>query len=243
MRKFYFLAVAAIMALMVSCNNENQTTETTAQTTDEKPAREQVSPEVQTLSLGHNLAVYGYKNESAEALVEAASILATVYTNVLEATVIVKDKNNQPIESEYVEDGHSFAPADLIQAAKRIAGADEFLLTMIARVEQQIVAAQAAARRGSVVGVRTLEKTIGAGNYNEYEIEFEGGQFAEIGVEGDGSTDLDLYICDEDMNLLAEDVDYGDHCYCNWVPANTGKYVIRIYNRGDKKNSYYLHIN
>lgn len=242
MKKLYFLVIVAVMAFAVSCKNETETTETQAKSPEEKKAIEQPqSPEMQKVRLGKELALYGYKNESAEALIEAASILSSVQLVQTDFKVKKGEAKDGAAEEETAA-VQSFAPADLLAAAKNIAGEDALLLAMIQKVEDKLAEAESS-ERGSTNGIRTFEERVKSGTFDEYEIEFKGGETAVCAIIGNGETDLDLYICDEDMILVAEDVDYSDNCYCAWTPKETGIYIIRVFNRGTKANSYSMYIN
>ena len=65
----------------------------------------------------------------------------------------------------------------------------------------------------------------------------------ESAVVGDGDCDLDLYIYDENGNIVASDTDYTDQCICRWVPSWTGKFIIRIVNRGYVYSNYIIATN
>ena len=60
-------------------------------------------------------------------------------------------------------------------------------------------------------------------------------------VSGDGDTDLDVYVYDEDGNLVASD----DEC-CEggiaWTPCRIGKFTIKVINRGSVYNCYTIRI-
>lgn len=85
--------------------------------------------------------------------------------------------------------------------------------------------------------------SVQAGHFDQYEIAFNGGEVAAVGVDGDDDTDLDLYVYDENGNLVAKDDDLSDHCLVRWVPKWDGKFYIRIYNRGGVYNNYVMATN
>ena len=85
-----------------------------------------------------------------------------------------------------------------------------------------------------------IEDVVQAGRTDVYTITFRGGELAEVGVVGDGDTDLDLYVYDENDNLIAKDIDYGDDCYVSWTPSWTGAFKIKIKNLGNVYNRYVL---
>ena len=73
---------------------------------------------------------------------------------------------------------------------------------------------------------------------DEYRVTFYGGQTARVSVSGDRDTDLDLYVYDEFGNLIASDTDLSDQCVVGFTPRWTGKFVIRVVNRGGVYNRY-----
>ena len=66
------------------------------------------------------------------------------------------------------------------------------------------------------------------------------GAVTEIAISGDGDTDLDLYVYDSNGNLIASDTDYSDDCYVSWVPKWTGRFVVKVVNRGPVYNRYVI---
>ncbi len=81
------------------------------------------------------------------------------------------------------------------------------------------------------------------GSANElYKIYFDANEKVNISVMGDGDTDLDLYIFDEDENLVAFDTDYTDKCTCNFTTETSGNYIIVVKNCGTFVNYYSLNI-
>ncbi len=71
-----------------------------------------------------------------------------------------------------------------------------------------------------------------------YRVSLRGGEVTRIVVDGDGDTDLDLFIYDEYGNLMASDEDETDYCVCRVTPRWTGTFTIRIRNYGAVYNQY-----
>jgi hypothetical protein len=76
-----------------------------------------------------------------------------------------------------------------------------------------------------------------------YRISFAGGELAEVIVNGDDDTDLDLYVFDRLGNLVAVDDDETDLCIGRWVPERTQVYRIVIRNIGPVYNDYMMSTN
>jgi hypothetical protein len=89
---------------------------------------------------------------------------------------------------------------------------------------------------------RTVEQ-VKANMTDVYHLTFIAGQTAVVDVRGDGDTDLDLYIYDSNNNLITKDEDFTDHCVARWVPKWTGKFTIKVKNRGGVANNYVMTTN
>lgn len=71
-----------------------------------------------------------------------------------------------------------------------------------------------------------------------YTMTFYRGNRAEVWVSGDGDTDLDLYVYDPYGNRVAYDDDATDECYASWNVRYTGRYTIKVVNRGSVYNDF-----
>ena len=91
---------------------------------------------------------------------------------------------------------------------------------------------------GARGGSQIAREAVNANAVDRYQIVFNGGEIAQVIVEGDGDTDLDLYVYDEKGRLVAEDIDNSDLCVCRWKPHRTGYFTIRIVNLGSVYNEY-----
>ena len=230
MKKVFFLSIIALSAVMVSCNK------TAAPQDSEKEVCEaKASTEVSALRTADALAKYGYEEESASALIEAANILVSTPTQDLVA--------EEFFAGEKKDDGGKAAaehlsPAKLIADAKTLTE-DKTILAMAAKVEEKIFA-EAEGTRGAVGGAKYGRDKVYANDYTYYNVKFWANEMAEVAVSGDGDTDLDLYIYDENGNLITSDTDYTDDCYVRFTPRWTGVFKIKIVNRGRVYNHYVI---
>jgi hypothetical protein len=101
----------------------------------------------------------------------------------------------------------------------------------------------ASAHAGAVDGAKSGFYRLNAGYYNTFRISFWAGELAEVGVIGDGATNVDLYIYDSYGNLVAWDENHTDKCYVKWVPRYTETFTIKLVNRGGVYNDYRLMTN
>ena len=96
---------------------------------------------------------------------------------------------------------------------------------------------------GSVSGRSTTFERVEANTTDVYTRYFVGGWQATVSVIGEGDTDLDVYVYDENGNLIAKDDGPTDHCLVRWTPKWTGKFTIRVVNRGRVFNRYRIATN
>lgn len=227
MKKVFFFSVIALSALMVSCNKPAQSNE------QKEEIAAQASPEVSALRTAMDLAKYGYEVESASALIEAANILASVPTQALEAEIEQGVENpNEGAKAEKAQ----ITPAQLLADARNLTE-DVTILAMADKVAAKLDAA-AEGTRGAVGGAKYAYGSVAAHSYTYYNQKFWADEIAEIVVSGDGDTDLDLYVYDENGNLITSDTDYTDDCYVRFCPRWTGLFRIKIVNRGGVYNRY-----
>ena len=60
---------------------------------------------------------------------------------------------------------------------------------------------------------------------------------------GDGDTDLDLFVYDDQGNLVAFDDDLTDACVAFWLPETSGTFEIEIVNLGSVYNEFVMALN
>lgn len=204
--------------------------------TEAKEEGETVSEAVSNFQLACDLSRYGYANKSALSLIQAAQI---VKDNGFERKALEKPTETADGGKASGEKSGSKIELDaakLLADAKTLANGDNNLLALIASVEKSQT-------RGAVGGSQYDYDRVNAYSTVQYQINFRAGERAVVSVQGDGDTDLDLYIYDGNGNLIAQDTDYSDNCVCAWTPRWTGKFYIRIKNRGGVYNRYYLQTN
>jgi len=192
-----------------------------------KPVK-QVSQEIENVALAKELAGYGYANESALALINAALIV--IEESAAPLKVKSTERGGQAEEAEITLDAEK-----LLADAETFADGDKTLNSLIKSTRELT-----AASRGRVGGPGYVIDKVGGEMANIHAVEFTGGEAAEVAVVGSGNTDLDLYIFDESGNLIAMDEELGDECYVVWKPKWTGTFLLTVANRGSSTNEYAL---
>ena len=222
MKKYFMIAAMGLMALGASAQNAMD---------DNGKSTTQPSDGIAQVQLANQLAQYGYDNSSASALIEAAAILVEVGGQDLQA------EYQRGEGADITGERTAVTPAQLIADAKRFAEGDKTLLAMADKVKLN------GTSRGAVGGPKRSSTSVLANSTDVFTIRFRGDQLAEIFVSGDGDTDLDLYVYDENNNLIESDVDYTDQCYVSWTPAWTGPFKVKVVNRGRVRNYYTIWTN
>ncbi len=192
-------------------------------------------PQVErTLLMAADLSKYGYANNDALSLIQAARLskqAGFICVDCAKETTTRIEMANKGTKSGQI----SLEPTKLLSDAKKMAGDDGVLLALIDDVNTNV--------RGAVGGEKYASSSVNAGATDVYNISFRGGELAIVTVIGDGDTDLDLYVYDNNGNLIDSDNDYTDDCVCTWTPRWTGNFRIKIVNRGNVYNRYILRTN
>lgn len=206
-----------------------------AQTVEEKPeVAGETSESLAAVKLANQILRYGYENQSALALIDALQIFSENPTQALNATKEGETVDESKNDSKKAK--VSFDYETVLADAKKFADGDQNLLALIDNIDAEAKGAQ----RGAINGPTKHYDSVNGNSTDTYTISFVAKQLAEILVSGDGDTDLDLYVYDSNGNLIEKDNDYSDDCYVRWVPAWTGKYIVKVVNRGPMYNRYVL---
>lgn len=192
------------------------------------------SPAMQTLILAGQLAKYGYENNSASALIQAAELYLSIGLTEFKPESLEVGKGEETTKDEYI----SHDTKQIIADAKTLADGDQILLAMIDKLEKSKTTS-----RGAIGGPKYGEYKVAAYGSDKFTIKFWANERATVAVSGDGDTDLDLYVYDENGNLIASDDDYSDDCVVNWTPKWTGQFIIKVVNRGNVYNRYAIGTN
>lgn len=134
------------------------------------------------------------------------------------------------------EDGAADGPvnaAGMLTSARELAGEDETLLGLIEDTEAE-------GPRGEIGGAVSRMSHLSAGMTDVWEVPFYGSSHAEVAIIGDGDSNLDVRVTDENGNIICYEVSGSDTVGCDFVPAWNGYFYITVRNTGARRNSYYL---
>ena len=224
MKKFLLSALALLLSAT-----------TWAQEIGEKQElKGEVSSSLSALRLATDLVKYGYAQQSALSLAEALQIINENPTQPLKAER--EGSQADTSNSEGKSSSFSLDYEKIMADAKVLAEGDETITKLLAQIEEN----GKVSHRGAVNGPSRHYDTVNGNSVDTYQISFIANYLAEIVVSGDGDTDLDLYVYDSNGNLIASDTDYSDDCYVSWVPKWTGRFIVKVVNRGPLYNRYVI---
>lgn len=194
------------------------------------------SEDIKNLKLGYQLANYGYENDSATALLQAAEILSQVKTQSLE----IEAKHEGESSSEKADIETSFNIEKLISDAKELGKKDKNIQTWAKELEKTTKTST----RGAVGGAKWDDGFVyGNNGYTYYDVFFRAGELAEITVASYNGADLDIYVYDQNGNLIVYDeLNYTD-CYVYFTPKWTGNFTLYIWNRSGWNSNFRITTN
>jgi hypothetical protein len=210
--------------------------------------KEGTAAAVALLHQASELVRYARENESPEAMLTAAQMIGRV--RVQEGTERVGAKRSEPAPQAAAASegtkGNTPSPTldtkQLLAEAKGWAKGNPHVVALI-EAEATKAKPAAAGTLGASGGPIWRSDRVLAHSADNYTIVFRGGEVARIAVSGDGDTDLDLYVYDENGAQIASDRDSTDDCLVCWVPRWTGPFRVRVVNLGRVYNNYVLTTN
>jgi hypothetical protein len=87
-------------------------------------------------------------------------------------------------------------------------------------------------------GRKTFSDTIGRGMRHTYDLVLNGDETTIVEINGNGRSDLDCFIFDENDNLVVKDDDSSDQCRLTVTPLWTGHFTLIIKNVGTTHSTY-----
>jgi hypothetical protein len=125
----------------------------------------------------------------------------------------------------------------MAEAAEDLADGDEALLGLIDDLRAEGTKGVAS---GPVYNIGQL----GRGKSDNYRnIDFKGGEYAEVYVEAQTSVDLNLSVTDAKGRLVCADTDVSHIAYCGWRPDAPGAFTLTVQNKGGSGTGYALMTN
>lgn len=201
------------------------------------PAGDPGMAALEDLATAHRVALWSHAKKSPHGMVLAAEMMISLrITDGVQREKSEQQAGAKPEDKPSVE--VPTTPEALLEEASKLAGRDEVLKTRIAALRKQLEGS-----RGDVRGPgRNCTRAL-ANSTDHYRVVFRGGEYARVAVSGDGDSDLDLLVFDENDNLVVQDTSYGDDPVVSWTPSWTGPFKIRVRNLGNVWNRYCIFVN
>jgi hypothetical protein len=132
--------------------------------------------------------------------------------------------------------GQPVSPDTILVEARDLAKGDKITNLLIDETA-------AMGRAGGPGQPKTHQDTLQPAATDVYIVVFNGGQLAEAGIAGDGASDIDLAVYDENNHLVCRSTASTDREYCRWWPRWTGPFRIEVQNLGTAADLYRLATN
>jgi hypothetical protein len=195
----------------------------------------ETSDDMKTLALAESLVQWGRTHDSAEALAAAALMLSpqSVQPLGVEKTA---EGGDGAVDNKKGTAAFSPDASAILDEAKALAksNGDKQLAKHLSTISL------VSASKGAVGGPKLVGETVLARDTDRYVLGFVAGEYAMIMLSGDGDTDLDLLLYDENLKPILSSTSLGDDEMVEWVPAWTGEYLIEVVNLGEIHNNYVL---
>jgi hypothetical protein len=185
---------------------------------------------VADLAMVTGLIDWARDNKSPEALATAAQILSN-----LGAAATEREKT---VEEGTGEEAAKTGPELVLDAAVLLAEAQALATELKLKNLSKHLAAVVLGNRGAVGGPKYTVERVNAYDTDFYVLPFEGMATAMVAISGDGDTDLDLRVYDENGNQVASDLGSTDKASVTFTPAWTGNFRVEVKNLGGVYNQY-----
>lgn len=200
-----------------------------------KTKADQNTPVMDNLVLAGRLTHWGRETKNPAALAMASIILSGQPTKELPAEF--RKSEQGPWGDSDRKDAGPCTPESLQKEAMELCEGE----TEQAAVRNLEVFRGASRGRDPCPGI--ADEIIAPNSTNTFLIPFRGGELAAIDVIGAGYTDLDLYVYDENGNLITSDSGATDCCTARWEPIWTGPFRVEVKNLGSRYNRFRLATN
>lgn len=184
--------------------------------------------------LAIQLAQYGDRNKDALALIAAAKMQVQVG---MRAKVVEKEAaKGEDAKADTSKPALDPSTKGLLERAKQYAGDRKDLIALADDVA-------AAGSRGRIEGPFVGETVVRARSRDKIPVTFAARELARVAISGDGDSDLDLSVTDENGNEVCSSTRSGDDEYCDFTPRWTGQFYVRVTNYGQVANRYQILFN
>jgi hypothetical protein len=183
------------------------------------------------LQMTADLLAVGRATKDPLALIVAARIMKS-----LGGTDIDLKPDARAAPANVRKPGQPISPDTILLEARDLAKGDKITNLLIDETA-------AMGRAGGAGQPKTHQDTVQPAATDVYTVVFNGGELAETGIAGDGASDVDLFVYDENDHLVCRSTASTDREYCRWWPRWTGPLRIEVQNLGIVSDLYRLATN
>lgn len=196
---------------------------------------------VEMLEQAANLVAYARANESAYAMLAAVDMIKRVQVRTDAAHFGKKDSEGgrDAPKDQKDKSAKAWDVKKLLEEARGWTKNDAKLAAVI-DAEMAKPVPEAPKTMGATGGPVQIIDCVRGGYTDIWTIRYDGGRLAQVGVIGDGDTDLDVIVFDQNGHLIGSDLDATDRCLVGWTPKWTGTFKVHIRNNGSIPNCYRL---
>jgi hypothetical protein len=201
---------------------------------------------VTVLNEAGQLVRYARENESAIAMITAVQMIERVRYQEKSERISAKKSEATKGGDEKKGDQKAQNPAVTFDTQALLAEAKSWAKgnpQLLALIDTEAAKHTSTGTLGATNGPIVHRDQVLGRTYDDFTVNFYAGELARVAVLGDGDTDLDLYIYDQNGNLIVSDTDYTDQCLVQFVPRWTGTFRVRVVNNGYVYNRYVLMTN
>jgi len=203
------------------------------------PAKRGSSPRTEAVAqamLADQVARFADRTKDTMAMITAARLLSQVSPRPTKIDMRSEGKPKAADGKGGAAAGRDTTVAGLFARAKQYAGVRNDLNGIVDEVAKSPT-------RGKDDGPARVAHRIGDGVTDVYTITFRANEPVIVGITGDGITDLDLTIDDDNGIRICTSAGAGDDEMCRWTPRRNGSFRIRVRNLGNTFNEYRLWFN
>lgn len=182
---------------------------------------------VARMVMAHQLYALGQANKDPLTVLNAARLAASVtLTDTARAHETTGD-------ATATVPSNPTTPAQMFDTATTLAAENETLLDLVDASRRE---ASFVPLTGAVSSTSSLAKA----QTDTWQVPFFGVSLAELAILGDGTSNLDLHVSDDQGNPVCQDIGPSDTAYCSFYPAQNGTFLITVTNTGRDANTYLL---
>lgn len=182
---------------------------------------------VARLILAHQLYALGTLNKDPLTVLNAARLAASV---TLTNTDRPHETTGSPSATLVL---NPITAGQMFDAATTLAAENDPLLDFIDAARRDVSFTP-------LTPVVSSKSNLSTAQTETWPVAFFGASLAEVAILGNGKSNLDLKITDENGNAVCQDIAPSDTAYCSFYPAQNGTFLITVNNTGPAGNSYFL---